>query len=503
MATTFADYLKMYRESWLRLQKTTPGLLSYEDRALYSTWDISYTQVEQQNTTSARLLRLWAYFGNEDLWFELLLSGRRRAPKWFRELTGDALSFTEAVRVLCDYGLVEADTSSNEQGTESRGYGMHGCVHAWTVHVLNEARNIEMAQLAMRCVARHVPMKTEREYWVRQRRLMQHADRCLKMMMDEISIVEGKEWILHRLGYLYAGQGRLSDAEAMFERALRGYEKAIGPEHTSTLETVNSLGVLYENQGRLSDAEAMYERALCGKEKVLGLEHASTLGVVNNLGDLYKNQGRLSKAEAMLERALRGYEKELGLEHISTLQTVNNLGNLYEDQGRLSEAKAMLERALRGYEKELGLEHTSTLETVNNLGILYKNQGQLSDAEAMFERALYGKEKVLGLEHTSTLNTVNNLGIIYENQGRLSEAEAMYERALRGYEKAQGLERVNLYAPALRTIFNLALLQAQLGNTTEAWVLFLRYQGGVKAVFGVEHKLYQEVTEVLAELDTQ
>lgn len=64
----------MYQESWLRMQKNTPGLISYEDRALYSTWDISYTQVEQQNTASARLLRLWAYFGNQDLWFELLLT---------------------------------------------------------------------------------------------------------------------------------------------------------------------------------------------------------------------------------------------------------------------------------------------------------------------------------------------------------------------------------------------------------------------------------------------
>jgi hypothetical protein len=30
--------------------------------------------------------------------------------------------------VLCNYGMVEAD----ERDTESRGYGMHGCVHSWT-----------------------------------------------------------------------------------------------------------------------------------------------------------------------------------------------------------------------------------------------------------------------------------------------------------------------------------------------------------------------------------
>jgi hypothetical protein len=43
----------------------------------------------------------------------------------------------------------------------------------------------------------------------------------------------------------------------------------------------------------------MYQRALQGKEKALGLEHTLTLDTVNNLGALYKNQGKLSKAEKM------------------------------------------------------------------------------------------------------------------------------------------------------------------------------------------------------------
>ncbi|KAK4118976.1 hypothetical protein N657DRAFT_650651 [Parathielavia appendiculata] len=486
VATSFAEYLEMYRKSWLRLQKTTPGLLSYEDRALYSTWDISYAQVEQQNMTSARLLQLWAYFGNEDLWFELLLGGRSSSPQWFRELTGDMLGFTDAVRVLCDYGLVEADTSLKERGTESRGYGMHGCVHSWTIHVLNEVRNIEMAQLAMRCVGLHVPTNMERDYWVVQRRLMQHADRCLEMVvMDRVSILEGDEWVLHNLGDFYTSQGRLSDAQAMYERALQSKEKALGPEHTSTHSTVNNLGLLYKAQGRLSDAEAMYERALRGSEKVLRPEHTSTLITVNNLGDLYADQGRFSDAEAMYERALRGKEKALGPEHTSTLATVNNLGNLYANQGRLSDAEVLYKRALQGYKKALGPEHTSTLDTVNNLGLLYADQGRLSDAEAMYERALQGREKALGTEHTSTLDTVNNLGLLYADQGRLSDAEAMYERALRGREKALGPEHTS----TLDTVNNLGLLYADQGRLSDAEAMYERALRGREKALGSEHTL--------------
>jgi len=53
----------------------------------------------------------------------------------------------------------------------------------------------------------------------------------------------------------------------MYRRALDGKEKAWGPEHTSTLTTVNNLGLLYADQGKLAEAEKMYRRALDGKEK--------------------------------------------------------------------------------------------------------------------------------------------------------------------------------------------------------------------------------------------
>jgi Tfp pilus assembly protein PilF len=55
----------------------------------------------------------------------------------------------------------------------------------------------------------------------------------------------------------------------MFQRALKGFEKALGPDHTLTLDTVHNLGVLYADQGKLDKAEEMYQRALKGFEKAL------------------------------------------------------------------------------------------------------------------------------------------------------------------------------------------------------------------------------------------
>jgi tetratricopeptide (TPR) repeat protein len=52
----------------------------------------------------------------------------------------------------------------------------------------------------------------------------------------------------------------------MYLRALASYEKALGREPTSMLDTINNLGTLYVDQGELNEVEEMYRRALEGYE---------------------------------------------------------------------------------------------------------------------------------------------------------------------------------------------------------------------------------------------
>jgi tetratricopeptide (TPR) repeat protein len=289
VSTSLADYLRLYKASWLRLQQKTPQLLSYEDRALYSTWNISLDHVKQQSELAAKLLQLWAYFDNQDVWLQLLQEGRDKAPEWFRELTRDRIVFNKAVRVLCDHALVEADAKFGGSGKESRGYSMHGCVHAWTKHVVNERWDDGMARLALRCVGLHVPSTNTPQYWVTQERLLRHANQChssvnivLAGREDDITIMDA----VHSLGDLYRDQGKLDKAEEMYKRALQGREKALGPDHTSTLDTVNNLGVLYVDQGKLDKAEEMYQRALEGYEERFGSDHPRCCSLRQDLATL-------------------------------------------------------------------------------------------------------------------------------------------------------------------------------------------------------------------------
>ncbi|KAH8586144.1 hypothetical protein B0O99DRAFT_665869 [Bisporella sp. PMI_857] len=400
------------------------------------------------------------------------------------------LNFNKAITLLCTFGLVDPDRSPQQQ-VGARKY----------MFVLNKEWNKSLARLALTCVASEVLNTNEQYWWLLQRRLLQHATRQAFFIVDAKVNVNGLYWDFHNLGDLYFDQSKLAEAEAMYLRALEGKKKALGPDHTSTLSTVNNLGTLYKSQGKLAEAEAMYLRALEGKKKALGPDHTSTLDTVNNLGTLYKGQGKLAEAEAMYLRALEGKEKALGPDHTSTLDTVHNLGTLYSGQSKLAEAEAMYLRALESCKKALGPDHTSTLSTVNNLSNLYSDQSKLAEAKAMYLRALEGKKKALGPDHTSTLDTVHNLGTLYFGQSKLAEAKAMYLRALEGcYEDALGLELASSYLPALNTMFAFGDLFSQTDRKDMARAMYNRALSGYTTVQKPSSKRSKQVEDRLQAL---
>jgi tetratricopeptide (TPR) repeat protein len=160
----------------------------------------------------------------------------------------------------------------------------------------------------------------------------------------------------------------------MFERALEGYEKTWGQEHTSALNSVNNLGNLYGSQDRFQEAEPLFIRAIEGYEKTWGREHTSTLNAINNLGTLYQSKDRPQEAHALFKRALEGYEVALGsvlvATYIPALNTLENLGLICAELERSNEALLFYQRALSGTKAVFGQiseAYSSLLDRINSL----------------------------------------------------------------------------------------------------------------------------------------
>jgi tetratricopeptide (TPR) repeat protein len=420
-----ATYLRFYEQQWSELMELDhlddDPLQDYPGRSVWTTWAISYQANRNKHEDTGNLLLLWSFLDNKDLWHGLFAAACKRSTVaarmlsgWVGDIASSEVKFSRAMQLLHKYSLVEEAAGV----TETTSYATHPVVHRWAHHSQGKRFATELSRLAVVAVGWAVPESSTRDYSTVQRRLLLHAQVCSSQIVksgtvwcgraagyNNRDVEEGKERnaildAVHFLGLLYADQGKLGEAEKMYERALRGYEEALGPTHTSTLGTVNNLGNLYADQGKLDEAEKMYERALRGREEALGPNHTSTLTTVNNLGNLYKDQGKLDKAEQMYERALRGREEALGPTHTSTLDTVNDLGLLYADQGKLGEAEQMYARTLRGYEDALGSDRVQqyrpALNALENMGDLYVPQAEIAKAQAMYARALSVLSTALG-----------------------------------------------------------------------------------------------------------
>jgi hypothetical protein len=69
------------------------------------------------------------------------------------------------MRVLSDHGLIKVDTSALGL-IESRGYSIHGCVHSWTIHVLNREWDYDLAKVAVTLVGLYVPEEQAIRAWL-------------------------------------------------------------------------------------------------------------------------------------------------------------------------------------------------------------------------------------------------------------------------------------------------------------------------------------------------
>jgi tetratricopeptide (TPR) repeat protein len=207
---------------------------------------------------------------------------------------------------------------------------------------------------------------------------------------------------------------------------------------TSLATSLNYLALLYKAQGRYSDAEPLFLRALEIGEQQLGNDHPAVATWLNNLATLYSDQERYSEAEPLFLRALEISEQQLGKDHPDVATSLNNLANLYSAQGRYSEAEPLYLRALEIGEQQLGNDHPDVATWLNNLTLLYKAQGRYSEAEPLYLRALQIREQQLGNDHPSTANSLRNLAALYYKLNRLDEAKPLIDRAVAIFTRTLG-----------------------------------------------------------------
>ena len=466
-------YQQIYRHHRAQLLKERRGADHPEPVA--TTWDISFSNIEQQNPTAANLLRLCAFLAPDAIPEEIITEGAEELGVTI-EPVADPLLFNGAIESLRAYSLITRDPQEHTLA-----------VHRLVQAVLRDSMPVKTQQQwmlrAVHAVATAYPESPDVANWSTFERLLPHARTCVTWIEQTPIVTPEASFLLNATAYYLDDRAQYEEAEPLLKRALAIREQGFGLEHLATAQSLNNLAMLYKSQGRYREAEPLLKRALAIREQQLGAEHPDTATSLNNLAMLYQSQGRYREAEPLIKRALAIREQQLGAEHPGTATCLCNLAALYATQGKYEEAEVLYLRALAIFEQELGATHPDTALSLNSLATLYHEQGKYGEAELLYQRALVIHTKVYGAEHPSMALDLNNLAALYDDQGKYREAEVLYLRALAIREQRLGPE----HPDTAQSLNNLAILYKTQEKYEEAEVLYLRALAIFEQELGATH----------------
>lgn len=252
------------------------------------------------------------------------------------------------------------------------------------------------------------------------------------------SIKERKNWsytspkihLLTEKGFLQWGlfetrenRQQLEIAEAECSRELTDMQKVLGSTHTIVLALRTIVAHLIERQGKFGTSQDMQSCLVNDMEHDLdyGPDHPSTLTSMNNLADIYLSRGQLEKAEDIHCTVFNRSKKLLGDKNAYTLISANNLASLLQHRGRYKEAEQLHRYTLEKRQELLGKQHSATLTSMNNLAQTFSLLGNFSEAESLHRQCVEGCKHTLGPYHAFTLAGMNNLAEVLESQDKLED----------------------------------------------------------------------------------
>ncbi|KAF3164448.1 hypothetical protein TWF225_001662 [Orbilia oligospora] len=363
------NYLSYYNKAFMAMQSRKPRFgWNYRNDTAATTWEISFSRVEEQDKEAALLLLVCSYLNPEEIFDNL----------WEDELL-DNVEIKNKILLLASYSLVKIIRFGI--------FSVHPVVHSWARERSGQPGCFKTIRHAVEILGkasqRRDVSRDSNEWKAREeRRVVSHLEYLHQYLKPLFSAFlqeerESNNQMLfdhvHNIAGVFSNQGKYDEAMQWYQRAIAGSEKALGKDHPSTLDTVNNIALVFGNQGKYDEAMQWYARALAGKEQALGKDHPSTLDTVHNIASVFSNQGKYDEAMQWYERALAGKEKALGEDHPSIFPTVNNIAGVFFNQGKYDEAMQWYERALAGKEKALGKSHPSTLATAECLSTLINN----------------------------------------------------------------------------------------------------------------------------------
>ncbi len=125
---------------------------------------------------------------------------------------------------------------------------------------------------------------------------------CLALGI-QTTCTPGIVWMVYDAAGIEAHQkGRYAEADQYLTVALKQAEK-FGEQDARLATSLNNLASLYQDQGKYTQAEPLYKRALARREKVLRLDHPDVATTLEIYAELLRMTNRDAEAANLEARA--------------------------------------------------------------------------------------------------------------------------------------------------------------------------------------------------------
>lgn len=177
-----------------------------------------------------------------------------------------------------------------------------------------------------------------------------------------------------------------TQAVALLQWKLQAMEETLGPSHPHVAELLTAIAVQFDREGRHTESEPLYRRALAIAEQSRGPNHASVASAAANLGRVYEALGRDAEAEANYLRAL-DIDQRSSQNDRATFADFSRLEHLYTDRKRWDDAAALYAKWLKLLEDLYGPKDPEVASVLERYADTLDQQGKSRKARELRTRA--------------------------------------------------------------------------------------------------------------------
>ena len=199
---------------------------------------------------------------------------------------------------------------------------------------------------------------------------------------NEISEVERLSGLTVQL----YSEKRFNEALPLAKKALALSEKSLGPEHEVFTTALNNVAKIYVATGKIDEAEQLYLRAMKTYEKKPGIDPAKEADVLDSLAFIAQYARRdFDKARNLYQRALKIRENSLGADHEDVLLNISNLIDANMADEDYKAAAPLLQRLTAVLETKQDSKSTLA-EALQSYAYLLRREKRQAEADAIESR---------------------------------------------------------------------------------------------------------------------